>query len=250
MQRSRTLRGVRCGSAATGREEVPASAEAAVYSVAGISDDPSTLPLQRTLHPVDTLVDSPQSTLSGVARVLVHAGRLGVKNAEESGQERQGQAHRLCVGGDRAPAPSPRPISRTRCRRVWPCRCWTSTPSMASGFRAISSTASWRHSIKSSCSAKRGNRLFIGGADPTDQEAVERIKFATQLSPEWVIVEHDKLAQTARNARDQRHRSARVDGLRRVRLRRHRRRAATPGKQPMSSPRSKTRRSCASCRRC
>ena len=36
---------------------------------------------------------------------------------------------------------------------------------------------------------RRGNRLFIGGADPTDQEAVERIKFATQLSPEWVIVE-------------------------------------------------------------
>ncbi len=42
---------------------------------------------------------------------------------------------------------------------------------------------------------RRGNRLFIGGADPTDQEAVERIKFATQLSPEWVIVEYDKLAK-------------------------------------------------------
>jgi len=42
---------------------------------------------------------------------------------------------------------------------------------------------------------KRGNRLFIGGADPTDQEAAERIKFATQLSPEWIIVEHDKLAK-------------------------------------------------------
>ena len=40
---------------------------------------------------------------------------------------------------------------------------------------------------------RRGNRLFIGGADPTDQEAIERIKFATQLSPEWVLVEYDKL---------------------------------------------------------
>ena len=40
---------------------------------------------------------------------------------------------------------------------------------------------------------KRGNRLFIGAADPTDQEAIERIKFATQLTPEWVIVEYDKL---------------------------------------------------------
>ena len=42
---------------------------------------------------------------------------------------------------------------------------------------------------------RRGSRLFIGGADPTDQDVVERIKFATQLTPEWVIVEHDKLAK-------------------------------------------------------
>jgi hypothetical protein len=40
---------------------------------------------------------------------------------------------------------------------------------------------------------RRGNRIFIGAADPTDQEAAERIKFATQLTPEWVIVEYDKL---------------------------------------------------------
>ncbi len=53
---------------------------------------------------------------------------------------------------------------------------------------------------------KRGNRLFIGGADPTDQEAVERIKFATQLSPEWVIVEYDKLVQAARSPGRQRQR--------------------------------------------
>ncbi|MFM2346943.1 MAG: type pilus assembly ATPase PilB [Pseudomonadota bacterium] len=42
---------------------------------------------------------------------------------------------------------------------------------------------------------RRGNRLFIGGADPTDQEAVDRIKFATQLTPEWVVLEYDKLAR-------------------------------------------------------
>ena len=32
---------------------------------------------------MDTLADAPQSTLSGVARVLVHAGRLNAKTAEE-----------------------------------------------------------------------------------------------------------------------------------------------------------------------
>ncbi|MFG6463567.1 type IV-A pilus assembly ATPase PilB [Roseateles sp. DXS20W] len=43
--------------------------------------------------------------------------------------------------------------------------------------------------------SRRGSRLFVGGADPTDLEVIERIKFATQLQPEWVIVEHDKLTK-------------------------------------------------------
>ncbi|WP_457421020.1 type IV-A pilus assembly ATPase PilB [Roseateles sp. P5_E7] len=47
--------------------------------------------------------------------------------------------------------------------------------------------------------SRRGNRLFVGGADPTDLEVIERIKFATQLQPEWVIVEHDKLAKMLTN---------------------------------------------------
>ncbi|MFG6446917.1 type IV-A pilus assembly ATPase PilB [Roseateles sp. BYS180W] len=41
--------------------------------------------------------------------------------------------------------------------------------------------------------ARRGSRLFMGTADPTHVEVAERIKFATQLAPEWVIVEQDKL---------------------------------------------------------
>jgi len=42
---------------------------------------------------------------------------------------------------------------------------------------------------------RRGSKLYLGGADPTDQEVVERVKFATQLQPEWIIVEHDKLTK-------------------------------------------------------
>ncbi|RCX11952.1 type IV-A pilus assembly ATPase PilB [Extensimonas vulgaris] len=40
---------------------------------------------------------------------------------------------------------------------------------------------------------KRGNRLIVATADPTDQEAGEKIKFTTQLGVEWVIAEYDKL---------------------------------------------------------
>ena len=41
--------------------------------------------------------------------------------------------------------------------------------------------------------AKRGNRLIVATADPTQQEAAEKIKFTTQLGVDWVVAEHDKL---------------------------------------------------------
>ncbi|GAB3362922.1 MULTISPECIES: type IV-A pilus assembly ATPase PilB [Giesbergeria] len=42
--------------------------------------------------------------------------------------------------------------------------------------------------------AKRSNRLIIASADPTDQEAAEKIKFTTQMGVDWVIAEYDKLS--------------------------------------------------------
>ncbi|MDD2811425.1 type IV-A pilus assembly ATPase PilB [Rhodoferax sp.] len=41
--------------------------------------------------------------------------------------------------------------------------------------------------------AKRQNRLVVATADPADSQAVEKIKFATQLNIDWVIAEYDKL---------------------------------------------------------
>jgi len=41
--------------------------------------------------------------------------------------------------------------------------------------------------------SKRGNRLLVATADPSDQTVAERIKFATQLGVDWVIAEYDKL---------------------------------------------------------
>lgn len=41
--------------------------------------------------------------------------------------------------------------------------------------------------------SKRSNRLIVATADPTDQEAAEKIKFTTQLGVDWVIAEYDKL---------------------------------------------------------
>lgn len=40
---------------------------------------------------------------------------------------------------------------------------------------------------------KRNNRLVVATADPSDQAAAEKIKFATQLGIDWIIAEYDKL---------------------------------------------------------
>ena len=41
--------------------------------------------------------------------------------------------------------------------------------------------------------SKRNSRLIVATADPSDQQAAEKIKFATQLGVDWVIAEYDKL---------------------------------------------------------
>ena len=43
------------------------------------------------------------------------------------------------------------------------------------------------------CLGKRNHALVIATADPSNQEAEEKIKFITQRSVEWVVVEYDKL---------------------------------------------------------
>jgi type IV pilus assembly protein PilB len=43
--------------------------------------------------------------------------------------------------------------------------------------------------------SKRNNRLLVATADPSDQRAAEKIKFATQLGVDWIIAEYDKLSK-------------------------------------------------------
>ena len=43
--------------------------------------------------------------------------------------------------------------------------------------------------------SKRNNRLIVATADPSDQQAVEKIKFASQMGVDWVIGEYDKLSR-------------------------------------------------------
>jgi type IV pilus assembly protein PilB len=143
---------------------------------------------------VDTLAEAPFSSLSGVARVLVHAGKLNGKAAEalvKTAAERKSSfVSALIAAGSVSASDLAHTLSGAL---ALPVLDLASVDAERLPRNVIDLKLVNQYQVV--VLGKRGNRLFIGGADPTDQEAVERIKFATQLSPEWVIVEYDKLAK-------------------------------------------------------
>jgi type IV pilus assembly protein PilB len=141
---------------------------------------------------VDTLVEPPPSTLTGVARVLVNAGKLGARAAEDlvkTARERKSSFVTAAVG---AGAIKPDDLAHVLSTALaLPLLDLNAVDLQKLPKNLVDPKIALQYQVLAL--GKRGNRLFIGAADPTDQEAVERIKFATQLTPEWVIVEYDKL---------------------------------------------------------
>jgi type IV pilus assembly protein PilB len=144
---------------------------------------------------VETVIESPSTnTLTGVARVLVHAGKINAKVAESAVKASREQKTSF--------------VSALMAANVLSASDLAHTLSQALAIPLVDLNALKPETLPKNVVdtkltnqyqvvvlGKRGNRVFIGGADPTNHEAVERIKFATQLAPEWVIVEHDKLAK-------------------------------------------------------
>ncbi|MEY8878876.1 MAG: type IV-A pilus assembly ATPase PilB [Leptothrix sp. (in: b-proteobacteria)] len=140
----------------------------------------------------DILTDAQPSTLSGVARVLVHAGKINARAAEELARTSREQRRSFVAAAIGANLLTPSDLAHTLSHAL-------AVPLL--DLDAVDISRLPQNLVDARTLAqyqlvvlgKRGNRLFIGGADPTDQEAADRIKFATQLTPEWVIVEYDKL---------------------------------------------------------
>jgi len=155
-------------------------------------------------HPVrlpmaaETQVDpSPpplSAPLSGVARVLVNAGKLSAKTAEElskSSRDRKASFLATMVGANAA---RPDEIAHALSTALaLPLLDLNAVDLQKLPRNIIDSKIANQYQLIAL--GKRGNRIFLGAADPTDQEASERIKFALQLQPEWVIVEYDKLVR-------------------------------------------------------
>ncbi|HQC98568.1 MAG TPA: type IV-A pilus assembly ATPase PilB, partial [Aquabacterium sp.] len=143
---------------------------------------------------METLVDPPQSSLSGVARVLVHAGKLGSRAAEDLAKSAKERRISFISAVIASGAVSAADLAHTLSSALaLPLLDLSAIDFERLPKGVVDPKLALQYQLV--VLGRRGNRLFIGGADPTDQEAVERIKFATQLAPEWVIVEYDKLAR-------------------------------------------------------
>ena len=141
----------------------------------------------------EPLAEAP-GALSGVARVLVNAGKLEPRIAEEltrTAKEQKRNFVSTLLGAGKIKADD---LAHTLSTALSvPLLDLSAVDLQRLPQGVIDSKLSSQYQVL--VLSKRGSRLFVAGADPTDQEAIERIKFATQLTPEWVIVEHDKLVR-------------------------------------------------------
>jgi type IV pilus assembly protein PilB len=142
--------------------------------------------------PAEAIVEPLPSSLSGVARVLVKANKLSFKAAEDLSRSARDRKVSFVSAVVAAGTVKSDELAHALASAL-------ALPLL--DLNAIDLQKLPRNVLDQKIASqyqllvlgKRGNRLFIAAADPTDQEAAERIKFATQLSPEWVIVEYDKL---------------------------------------------------------
>ena len=140
----------------------------------------------------EAVVDTTPSQLTGVARVLVNAGKLSQRAAEDitkiARERKIGFVPAVVAAGAVKPDELAHVLSSAL---ALPLLDLNAVDLQKLPRNLVDAKIASQYQVLAL--GKRGNRLFIGAADPTDQEAVERIKFATQLTPEWVIVEFDKL---------------------------------------------------------
>ena len=132
--------------------------------------------------------------LPGLGRALVSAGKLGQKAAEDLYRKAQSGRSSFIAELTGSGAVSAADLAHTMSAAF-------SAPlldldaidvqRLPSGLLDTKICADYRIVVLS----KRNNRLMVATADPADQQAAEKIKFATQMGVDWVIAEYDKLSK-------------------------------------------------------
>ncbi|MGE0347718.1 type IV-A pilus assembly ATPase PilB [Hydrogenophaga sp.] len=138
--------------------------------------------------------DTPSMALPGLGRALVSAGKLGQKAAEDLYRKAQGGRTSFIAELTGSGAVSASDLAHTMSVAfAAPLLDLDAVDiqRLPSGLLDPKICADYRIVVLS----KRNNRLMVATADPSDQQAAEKIKFATQMGVDWVIAEYDKLSK-------------------------------------------------------
>lgn len=132
--------------------------------------------------------------LPGLGRALVSAGKLGQKAAEDLYRKAQSSRTSFIAELTGSGAVSPSDLAHTMSAAFAAPLLdidAVDVQRLPSGLLDPKICADFRIVVLS----KRNNRLIVATADPSDQQAAEKIKFATQMGVDWVIAEFDKLSK-------------------------------------------------------
>ncbi|WP_310317806.1 type IV-A pilus assembly ATPase PilB [Hydrogenophaga palleronii] len=144
---------------------------------------------------VDTVTqDSSSMALPGLGRALVSAGKLKQKTAEDLYKKAQSGRTSFIAELTNSGAVSAADMAHTIASAfAAPLLDLDAIDAerLPKGLLDPKICSDYRIVVLS----KRSNRLIVATADPADQQAVEKIKFATQLGVDWVIAEYDKLSK-------------------------------------------------------
>jgi type IV pilus assembly protein PilB len=136
--------------------------------------------------------ETPSTALPGLGRALVLAGKLGQKLAEDLYRKAEGSRTGFIAELTGSGAVSAFDLAHTMSAAYAAPLIDLNAldlKSLPTGLLDPKICTDYRVVVLS----KRNNRLLVATADPSDQQAAEKIKFATQLGIDWVIAEYDKL---------------------------------------------------------
>ena len=139
---------------------------------------------------------APASTvaLPGLARALVTAGKLGQKAAEDLYRKAQSNRSSFIAELTGSGAVSPSDLAHTMSTAFGAPLLdldAVDVQRLPKNLLDVKICQAYRVVVL----AKRNNRITVATADPSDQQAAEKIKFATQMGVDWVIAEYDKLTR-------------------------------------------------------
>ncbi len=136
--------------------------------------------------------DTSAIALPGLGRALILAGKLGQQSAEEIFRRAESKRSSFIAELTGSGVVSPYDLAHTMSvafsaplvdiNAIDPQR-------LPKGLLDTKICQDYRVVVLS----RRNNRLSVATADPSDQAAAEKIKFASQMGVDWIIAEYDKL---------------------------------------------------------